>query len=522
MNIYNESNYIRSQLFLEQDLIYGRSVEFNQGLELICVQDKVKVEIRGYDTQYSPVDMNNISPGEYSIKLIKTGYYTAEFRVTITSDQRTSIFVNLKKYTSLLKIKNIPDEAEIYINSHKITKKPILIPFGENKINISLFGYEDYFMVINVINAEEYILTPELIKRKFAFNSLDINKEDIWLNDSKSQKKTKIIILADSPGTGTIEIKRESDNHIVASSFLSFDTFKTQYIFDINNKNIKPGNYRISVQGSDASDSDFVESQITIHKGMKSYWRNNVSGFSGSIFCPSAETLPAGGAQLQTIVSSIFNTESISDIYVPAQLTLRIGITNSLEISLGTGLYISTETDKTAFNLFLSGKYSFITTDGSDGFTISTALSLNYNGKLSSFDKVPDYDPFANFTGLSIIIPLQYRIGILLFSIAPEFKFSPAYPGIDDGGFASGSFYLWNYFRGAVSLDLGEFSTGLSAALQSPSYINSNNQWPLFLGLDMNITPGETGFTGSIFIGFKYISTEPVKITSGISAGFIF
>jgi len=521
--VYNSTNYIRSPLFEEQDLIYKRTFEFEPGLELICEQDKVKVEINGYETLYTPVDLNNIPAGDYIIKMNKTGYYPSEFRISVSTNERTSVFVKLARYSTQLTLKDLPENAVVYINNHKVDDYTVEIPLGANYLRISAFGYEDYIEVIDVDDIEELVLKPELIKRDFAFSNVTLNRPTIWTNDSRSMKRSKITIYADAPGSGKISIIDPVKGSIIESKRLEFTEAETDFIFDLENyKSIEPGDYLILIEGENHQVSDQMESSLSIKEGIKSVWRNNFTGFSGFLFASTAETLPVGNGQFQTIVSPIFNSSSIEDLYIPAIMSLRISIIRNLELAIGAGLYISPEMNETSLDLFLSGKYAFFTTDGSDGFSLAAGLSLNYNGKTSSFEMVPDYDPFSGLTGLSIILPMQYRMGPLLFVLTPEIKISPSFPGIENSGFTAGSIYIWNYIRAAVSLDFGEISTALSASLQSPSYINSNSQWPLFLGLELSSTPGNSGFSFSIYGGIRYINGESLQITSGLSAGFIF
>jgi hypothetical protein len=506
-NVYNSSNYIRSPLFKEQDLIYNRQVVFQPGLELICLQDKVKVEIRGYETMYTPIDLNNVPAGDYIIKLYKTGYYPAEFRISISTGKRTSLKVTLAQYSALLVLKNLPDNAVVYINNHKVDGNKIEVPVGDNSLRISAFGFKDFTSVINIENVVEVVLDPKMEKRNFALSDLSLRRDVIWTDDSRSQKRISINIYTDAPGSGSLIMRKVSDDKVIEEVTLSFVESKTTYIFDLDDyKDMEPGDYKIIVEGVQEDFFDQAETVLTVKKGSKSTWRNNFTGFSGFIFSPTAETLPRGVTQLQTIICPVFSTGSINNIFVPSIMSLRTSIINNLELSLGAGLYISPEIDLTAIDIFLSAKYNFLTVDGGDGFSMTAGLSVNYNGKTSSYSSVPDYDPFAGLTGLSIIIPMEYKTGPLSFIISPEFKISPSYPGLDESEFSNGKVYLWNYFRTAIALDLGEFSTAISAAIQSPSYMNSTDKrWPFFIGLDVNSTPGNTGFSCSLFGGLRVV-----------------
>lgn len=522
-HIYDEDNYTRTDLFEEQDLIYGNRVSYNQGLELICFQDKVKVEITGFDTLYTPVDLDNIPAGDYIVSLIKTGYYKTEFKITITSEERTSVVVNLVPYTTELILKNIPEQAEVYINNQIVKDSQTRVPLGENYLRIFAFGYEDYAKIIDIDTVEDFILEPELKRKEFALKEIVASKPEIWTNDSKSQKKSVISIYADAPGQGMLSIVNDSNGETILSSEIIFNKTKTDYVFDLNNfPTITEGELSIIAKGNGNGSSDELSSKMTIHRGIKSIWRNNFTGFSGFLYSPTAETLPAGSFQLQTSISPLFPSYEIDDFYLPALLSLRASVFDFFEFALGGGIFISPVISASSVNFFVSGKYSFLTTDGSDGFTLATGLSVNYNGKTSAFAEIPPYDPFGGLTGITVTIPLQYRLGKLLFVLTPELKISPAFPLTDGDSMTDNTFYIWNYIRTGMALDFGEVSTAISMALQTPDYGQSTSDWPLFLGLEVNATPGNTGFSYSVYAGFRYVTAESLQITSGISAGFIF
>jgi hypothetical protein len=521
--IYSEENYSRTSLFKEQDLIYGKTTVFHPGLELICLQDKVEVEIGGYETMYTPVDINNMPAGDYSVKLRKTGFLTSQFRISISSSKRTSIIVNMLPYTTTLTLKDLPENSIIFINNKKIEGHSAEVPRGDNYLRISAFGYENYSQILKINSAEEVILKPELIKKEFGISEIDISRPVVWNNDSKSQKFCEISIFANAPGTGNISIIRLSDGKTLVSEDLIYDKIKTNYIFDLNAfPEKREESFSIIVKGESDGIEDTQQATLELKNGIKSLWRNTMTGLSGLIFVPTAETLPAGVSQFQTSISPVFNLESIDDFYIPALMSLRVSLLQNLEITFGAGLFLSPEMNESSIDVFASGKMNVFKTDGSDGFSLSTGISLNYNGKTSAYEYVPDYDPFAGLTGLSFAFPLQYRLGIFLAVFTPEIKISPSYPGLDNGGFSGDSLYVWNYLRWGIALDFGEVSGAISMALQTPSYGNGLDQWPLFMGLEISTTPGNSGFSGSIYTGVRYIKDEDLQIGSGISAGFIF
>lgn len=354
-------------------------------------------------------------------------------------------------------------------------------------------------------------------------SEVTLSREILWTNDSRSQKISRISIYADAPGTGSITITRSSDNTVVENADINFEKSKTVYFFDLNKyPSVSEDSFSVLVKGSDNANSSGIEKFIQVKEGNKSVWRNNFKGYSGFLFLPSAETLPRGITQLHTSVSPVFSRNSIDSLYTPAIFSIRTSFLKNLELSLGMGLYVSHLQNETSLDLFASGKFSFLTSDGFKGLSIAAGLSLNYNGKVSSFGEIPAYDPFGGLSGLSLVLPVKYSFGKISIHFAPELQISPSSPGTESQGFSEGTVFMWNYFKTAISLDSGSFSAALSAALQSPLYDGSYGKWPLFVGLDFNTTPGDTGFSLSLFSGFRYVAGEKTMITSGVSVGFIF
>jgi len=226
IQFFTSTDYSRPPSFLEQDLIYGRTSPYSQGLELICSQDKVKVDIQGLGTYYTPLDLNNIPPGDYRVELTKTGYYPYLFTVTIKSDGRSSVEVNLKPYQTRLNLEGLPPQSTVYINNQKIEGNSAEVTPGEVALRIKAFGYEDFFQVISVGSDGIESFEPELLPRPFQFTAIDVNRENLWLGDSPSQKIFRFAVKASAPGTGEYRIIRERDNNVVQRGPLNIESEK--------------------------------------------------------------------------------------------------------------------------------------------------------------------------------------------------------------------------------------------------------------------------------------------------------
>lgn len=523
MNYFRASDYKRSPLFLEQDRISGLNFFFKQGLEIISVQDKVRTDIKGLGIYYTPVDLDGIPIGEYNVSMSKTGYYPSEFRVSISPEGRTSVEVDLKPLVTKIIVADLPENAIVYINNNKIDGREAYVPLGEASIRITAFGYEDFFSVININETEQQVFKAELQPKEFALTEMKSDRKGIWLSDSPSMRKIKYTVTADAPGSGHYTVIRHSDGMILEETDFVIEASKTSIIIDGNNSlYATPGDYTIEVSGTDSVKTGELTGDFSISEGTRVRWRNVFAASGGFLYCPDSRILPAGLSQVQTGFTAAFNTDNMEDLNVPAQLSFRSALSDRLEISGGTALYLSPAADSGSFDIYASGKFVITGLKSTDFFSLSALFSVNYNGLVSDFGTISAYDPFGGVSGLAIAFPAGISVGGFSFILSPEIRFSPSYPMTVQGGFSSGEFHIWNYIRGAVFWDRGIFSAALSAALQSPSYLGAGNKWPFYGGLDLSLTPGRTGFSFSLFGGFRYSDGDPVQISAGASAGFMF
>lgn len=519
---FNSVDYQRQPLFQEQDQIYDRNKSFIQGLELICQQDKVKAEIQGYGTYFTPVDLDDVPPGEYRITLAKTGYYPYNLKITIKSGERSSVQVDLKPFLTQLILKDIPEDSLIYVNNQKIEGNIAEVTPGEVSLRIKAFGYEDFFQVITVDNKEKQVFLPALIRQEFGLTDLKVNRESIWKGDSKSQQFLRFTLCATAQGTGHYQLIREEDGLLIQEKDITIDSAEKNILFNLNAPAFsRSGTYKLLINASNGTVNEKMEKTVEVKEGGKSRWRNSITGSAGFLFCPEATTLPAHTSQIQTGFNPVFTAGSADDFYIPAFLSLRVGITERIEVTAGTALFLSPDVDGSAIDIQGSGKFMILGYSGDDPLALSIALSVNYNGTSGDYGTVPSFDPYAGVTGLSVIIPFQLKKGAFSFTLAPEFRIAPSYPMIEPGGFNEGELYIWNYIRGAVAWDKGIFTAALSASLQSPSYIQGGNQWPFYGGGEVILTPGRTGFSLSVYGGIRYLSKTPLLGTAGLTVGFL-
>ena len=71
----------------------------------------------------TPVNMQEVSPGEHQIKIQKSGYAPFEEKITIETGKNKSFSADLKRIFTL-KINSVPEDAEVFVNGKKVGVTP--------------------------------------------------------------------------------------------------------------------------------------------------------------------------------------------------------------------------------------------------------------------------------------------------------------------------------------------------------------------------------------------------------------
>ncbi len=186
------------------------------------------------------------------------------------------------------------------------------------------------------------------------------------------------------------------------------------------------------------------------------------SGSAGLLYAPTTDVLPEGDYQLGILAAGI--ALSNPDVFqAPAQLGARVGLGSSLELDATVGAIASSA----AFPVGASVALRWNMTSPHGDWGTSTALQ----GKLSA-QLVPGVDTvsvlmtdtFADFTGLSVELPLQLQLGRLSLLLTPGVIGSLWYPYSSS---TAASPVAWMYLRGGILLDLGSVSAGVSATTRT-------------------------------------------------------
>ena len=136
-------------------------------------------------------------------------------------------------------------------------------------------------------------------------------------------------------------------------------------------------------------------------------------------------------------------------------------------------------------------------------------------------------DTFANFTGLSVEVPLQLTVGAFnaLFSFGA--MGSLWYPYLQDSsGAPIFGPVAWLYFRGGLFLDLGSATVGVSASTRTQELPGGYAflSWPIPFeaGAEVHVLiPGTRILVSAIFAG-EYRDASYYYFMGGAGLGFLY
>jgi hypothetical protein len=445
-----------------------------QGLYIRTHPAGAKVYIDGLERGSSPLSLEGLRPGEYSVRIEKEGYRHRRFKVRVRQGSR--LFLNLELEEArgqvVLRINReagspgaelLPldprvsvdnmsaaafDAASPGTSSAQVSRDSWIgmalnLPVGWRTIRVRAFGWEEAAATVYV--AENSFQYQDINLKPGAFRVFNLSLRRPRFNPANpgALGNAELSFEVSGPGRGRIIIEDEGGRQVYAGDMGPFTTWVQQFLWngrDGLGQALPDGGYTITLHAealpplAPAGESLILKAEIDSSRKIRPL--DLASGKPGLLFAPLPQRLPPGAFQIEG--SLLFGAPPYNRAYretsptgsgpwtsLPFALGLRFSPLERLE--LAAALNVVPRFDASArYGFAGSAKWVFLGS-GLKDWELPLNLSLGLSG---GWMEGRSASPFGLSSGLELFLPLSWNITPLL-----TLAFTPSGLWTGDEGF---------------------------------------------------------------------------------------
>ena len=498
----------------------GREAERPPSLRVISDPDGATVYLDGRRQGTTPLTVDDVRPGDYLLRVEKSGYYESRQWIRIPNTSSVVIRIELQLITGFLDVTVEPPDATLTVGDERIRDGFIELPAGTHRVHARAFGYEAQTETVRISARSVTRLSMTLERSPFRVSALEAWRPAFSPLSPGTVGTTRISYRVSAPGAGVLIIRDEDGEVVRRVPQGPYTDWSQSYRWDGTDDGgrvVEDGIYTVEITG--VGDDGRVESRstsVTVDRALLVRYRSVWTATPGLLYAPTRTALPGGQVQIAAQLGAAVDTDSgTTSILVPGRLGLRIGLGAGFEAFGYGGL---TATDEPYEDR--------VTVGGSVGWdgpgvpvgeaTLGVGLSvggMHESRRLLAPPERPEMH--ASPPGFFTAIPVTLRGRAVQIVLAPEYRFVAP-----DGG-GTGWSGLAIVRSGAVA-DLGQLSAGLSAALYYPVEGATVVPSVSYLGLEAHWVPPQSSVALSAFGGSRLGTTHPPAFLAGLGVGVLF
>ena len=290
----------------------------------------------------APLSISALTAGIYELRLEKKGYLERAYLIYVSEGRSFLYYVPLERKTGFLDFVNVPEGADVFVDSEKQNDRYVEVEEGKHEILVRKFGWEDVRGTVYVHARTVKSVFAALAKAEFRLTSFSASKRSF--NPGYQGPLGHVVFTASvtAPETGLFTIKN-GEEEIFRTEIQEF-TAREQSIKwngrDSHGKKAPRGEYTAEFSAGGQTLS------CTVHLDDSLDYRPASVTFAGSGIgsVPAAFILPQKTALLSVSAAPVFKTGrgfyaaplTFSALYTPlrflelsARIRLNAGFENS-------------------------------------------------------------------------------------------------------------------------------------------------------------------------------------------------
>jgi hypothetical protein len=489
-----------------------------EGLEIRTDPDGAAVWLNNRYQGTTPLVIGVLKRGTYRLVITHKGYHDTVVWLDYPGGSM-AYQIALDPILGFVQVDVNPSVAELTLDDRRISQGITPVPVGSYSVKASAFGYTEWRGRITVW---ENIVTPiaiDLEPAPFAISTPSVARPVVNPENAGLLGSLEARFDVTGPGSASVTIFDGLGHQVHQESLPEFRTWSQRFRWRPSDA-IPDGEYSLVISGlgRDGLESR-QESFFTIDQTVRIAPRSSWSGGSGLLYVSTAEALPPRSFQA-SLVGMAYTNPYKDQLQAPIQLSLRSGLGGHVEFDVAAGAILTGATPPIFGSL--SVRWQFVEP------TRPVGVGVAVEGK-AALQGVPGKgilttDTFANFSGISLGVPIQVTFGQVSLLVEPAFLASAWQVDYDSDPIWLSSPASWMYWKAGLMVDTGAFVAGISASARSgtlPFGFLSIDP-PVQAGVEFHwLLPDTHVLLGGAFAG-EFESPTSLYWMGGISLGLLF
>lgn len=483
------------------------------------------VYLNGREIGETPTAIAGLEPGEYRLRITRTGYYDYTRWIEIEAQQTYILSVTLELITGFLVVQPSVESASLSVDGTSLDAQSQELPVGSYTLRADAFGYEPIVRRIEIRENMTTTVPLDFQKSEFAIAEVNRSRRRFAPQNPGVLGEIAISFGVTAPGSGSVTVRDESGTVLRREELGSFEEPSQRWSWDGTTSagaTVPDGQYRIRVTGESSwtgdTTTEVAETTVVVDSTAIIRYFGGLLTTVGTLYSGDPDVLPAGSVQFTTSFLGHRGVTSLGLIgRYPVAATVRVGLPLELEV---VGAASAILYDTVAYTRGIASlAIRRLLTDGrvQTGIVLrGTAQNRSSNGSLAGPDTL------ANYVGGALSLPVAVRFGDFSILAAPELVLSPV-PVSYESGQPPIAPYLWSYGRAALKYDTGELVTAVSTAIRTvPFSEGAAISQPFQVGAEAHLLLPRTPLYVSALLAAEIDAGEGYYLMGGGGIGFVY